>query len=91
MRAEYVRVEVVCDRCREALHLCMPVPREVPQPIGCWPGPPSGSVGDGMVRCSVCDRCMLSLSELQGRVEDATRRGWGEHIRHGAVVIRCAG
>jgi hypothetical protein len=86
MNTDYVKVEVYCDRCRDAVSLCMPVPRNVPEPIACSPGGPSGSVGDGMLRCGICGGCM-PLSELRQRVIDETRRGWGQHIRNGAVVI----
>lgn len=87
MTTEYVKVDVFCERCRDAVHLCMPVPRPVPERISCSPGGPSASVGDGMFRCSLCGGC-LPLSELHERVIAETGRGWGQHIRNGAVVIR---
>ena len=87
MKSDYVRVEVFCDRCRDHAVLCMPVTCPVPEPIACTPGGPSGAVGgDGMYRCSLCGGA-LPLSDLQERVEDEARRGWGQHIRNGAVVI----
>ena len=91
---QYVKVKLVCERCRSALALCMAVARNVPEPIGCSPGAPVGGSGQGWPFLLSCPSCAASwhmtVSEMQERVNDATRHGWGQHIREGAVVLRCS-
>ena len=93
-RSNYVKVRVVCDRCTQAFPMCFPIERHVPDedlictPGGAPVGPGGGGGGSGLL-CSVCGlRWASGVSELQQMVNDATRRGWGEHMRNGAVVLR---
>lgn len=97
MRADYVKVTLLCDRCRAALDLCVPVERNVPRPLSCSPGVPVGGGGGSAagaesprMACAVCGLSWhMDSSLLMERVNDATRGGWGEHIRNDAVVLHC--
>lgn len=93
MNAAYVKVQLLCDRCREVVDLCVQVKRNVPQPLACSPGGPvsgDGGGGDTDMACAICGLpWRMDTSLLLERVNDATRRGWGEHVRTGAVVLRC--
>jgi hypothetical protein len=93
MRPDYVKVRLVCDRCREVVDLCVQVERNVPDPISCSPGggPVGGAQSGGSsLSCSICGiPWHLDVARLVERVNAETRRGWGEHIRDGAVVLRC--
>lgn len=93
MRATYVKVKLLCDRCRAALDLCVPVERNVPTPLACSPGAPAGGGGAGASSSMSCAVCGVSwhmdASLLMERVQDATRGGWGQHVRDDAVVLRC--
>lgn len=94
MRADYVKVKLLCDRCQAALDLCVPVERNVPTPLSCSPGAPVGGGGGGggssSMSCAVCGLPWhMDSSLLVERVSDATRRGWGEHMRNNAVLLIC--
>jgi hypothetical protein len=88
-----VKVRLLCDRCRKALDLCVPVERHVPAPLACVPGGPvqgGGESGGPGMSCAVCGvPWNATVSDIERLVNDATRRGWGEHIRNGAVLIHC--
>ena len=94
MRADYVKVKLLCDRCRDVMDLCVQVDRNVPEPLSCTPGGgrPVGGAPDGgsSMSCSICGMpWRMDLARLLERVNEETRRGWGEHVRDGAVVLRC--
>jgi hypothetical protein len=94
MRPDYVKVRLLCDRCRKALDLCVQTQRKVPEPLECAPGggvPGGGGGGGGQdMSCAFCGLPWhMDSSLLLERVNDATRRGWGEHMRDGAVVLHC--
>lgn len=74
--------EVVC-RHGNHLKFCLAIARQVPEPLACTPASGSGA-GSG----TPCD-CFTNLdfAELQRRANDATRRGWGEWVPQGAIVI----
>jgi hypothetical protein len=73
---------------RECPAICVRVDREVPLPLHCSPG--GGNVGGETVSASDCP-CggRFDTGDLGRRVADALRRGLGEWIRRGAVVIDC--
>lgn len=89
----YVKVRLVSKRCSSGMELCVPVARNVPQPIACSPGAPISGGGGGQPFTLSCPSCAaswhMSVSEMQERVNDATRYGWGQHVRDGAVVLDC--
>lgn len=95
MQNAFVKVRPMCDRCRNSFDWCFRVERNVPEPLRCSPGSPVGTGGGGVsggddssLRCSVCGlRWAAGISEVQQMVEDATRHGWGQHLRNGAVVL----
>lgn len=90
---QHVKVKLLCTRCQHGMDLCVLVHRNVPQPIACSPGAPISGGGGGnpyLLSCPACGLCwQMSASEMQERVNDKTRRGWGEHVRDGAVVLLC--
>jgi hypothetical protein len=93
MHAAYVKVRLLCERCTRALDLCVRVERNVPEPLACAPGNPvaggTGGGGAGMC-CGVCGASFgFGPGDLGRLVNDATRPGWGEHLRKGAVEIHC--
>lgn len=91
---QYVKVRLVCKRCSSDMELCVAVSRNVPQPIACSPGAPISGGGAGTPFTLSCPSCAaswhMSVGEMQERVNDATRHGWGQHIRDGAVVLYCS-
>jgi len=91
--SQHVKVKLVCKRCHNGMDLCVSVARNVPQPIACSPGAPISGGGGSSPFTLSCPSCaaswQLTVSEMQERVNDATRRGWGEHVRDGAVVLYC--
>lgn len=93
MNAGYVKVKLICERCHQVMDLCVPVARNVPQPIACSPGAPLSGGGGGQPFTLSCPSCAASwcmtLGEMQDKVNDATRRGWGQHMKDGAVVLHC--
>ena len=73
---------------RDCATLCVRVEREVPDPLRCSPG--GGGVGGGGGATSPLDcPCggRFDTTDLGGRVADALRRGLGQWVRLGAVVI----
>ncbi len=87
MIRNYVKSRLSC-RHGQSIDLCVPVEREVPPPLRCSPG--GGSLGGGQWSlCAVCTRLLKDSLVLRELVNDQTRRGWGDHIRAGAVVIGC--
>ena len=91
---QHVKVKLVCKRCQHGMDLCVLVHRNVPQPIACSPGAPISGGGGGVMPYTLsCPSCGLSwrmsVAEMQDRVDDVTRRGWGQHMREGAVVLYC--
>lgn len=92
MRTDYVKVRLLCDRCRDVVDLCVRVERNVPEPLACAPGGAGGGGGAGGsdMSCAVCGLPWhMDTSRLLQRVNDETRRGWGQHVRNGAVVLHC--
>ena len=93
LSGKHVKVKLVCERCRHVMDLCVLVHRNVPQPIECSPGAPISGGGGGNPFTLSCPSCglswQMSVSEMQDRVDDITRRGWGQHVRDGAVVLHC--
>jgi hypothetical protein len=84
----WVKTRIHCIRHnRDTSTICVHVDREVPEPLRCTPG--GGSVGGGGGSSSLDCPCggKFDTLSLQGRVADALRRGLGEWIRLGAVVI----
>lgn len=96
MHNAYVKVRPICRRCQNAFEWCFRVEQNVPDPLRCPPGgAPVGTGGgngggtDADLRCSVCDTpWAVGVSDLQRIVNEAIRRGWGEHVRNGAVVLQ---
>lgn len=85
--ANWVTTIVYCTRHhRNCPPLCLRVDREVPEPLRCSPG--GGGVGGGVAAQPDCP-CggRFDIAELSRRVADALRRGLGEWIRRGAVVV----
>lgn len=85
----WVLTIIRCSRHRKDYPaICVRVEREVPGPLRCTPG--GGSAGGGGGGASQTD-CPCSgrfdTSDLGRRVADALRRGAGEWIRRGAVVV----
>jgi hypothetical protein len=77
-------------RCRHhqisSATFCLRVDREVPGRLRCNPaGGGGGSTLGGLGPCP-CTRD-LDVAELQRRVNEELRRGIGEWVRRGAVVI----
>lgn len=85
----WVRTIVHCTRHhRDCPAICVKVDRQVPARLRCSPG--GGTVGGGggggaSPDCPCGGR--LDISELTRRVNDAMRRGIGDWMRLGAVVI----
>lgn len=90
---QYVKVKLICERCHQVMDLCVAVARNVPQPIACSPGAPMSGGGGGQPFTLCCPSCAASwcmtVGQMQERVNEATRRGWGQHMRDGAVVLHC--
>lgn len=67
--------------------MCVRVEAEVPGPLRCAPG--GGSIGGGgagdVPDCPCGGR--FDIADIARRVADALRRGRGEWVRRGAVVI----
>jgi hypothetical protein len=77
-------------RCR--LHgressFCVHVDREVPKPIRRQPQG-GGSGGGGTLTGCTCSSG-LTGADLARMVTDAVRRGWGQWVKLGAVVLEC--
>jgi len=72
---------------RDTSTICVRVEREVPEPLRCSPGGGSvgGSGGGSPLDCPCGGK--FDTSDLSRRVADALRRGLGEWLRRGAVVI----
>lgn len=67
--------------------MCLRVEREVAEPLRCSPGGGSvGSSGGGSPLDCPCGG-HLDVAELSRRVAELLRRGVGEWIRRGAVVV----
>lgn len=82
----FVHTILRCQRHHSDASLCVNVDREVPEPLRCTPGGGGGgSILGGLSPCT-CG-AGLDLGELRRRVAEAMRRGLGEWIRLGAVVI----
>lgn len=62
--------------------MCLRVEREVAEPLRCSPG---GSSGGSPLDCPCGGH--LDVAELSRRVAELLRRGVGEWIRRGAVVV----
>lgn len=90
---QHVKVRLICESCQHVQKLCVLVHRNVPQRIACSPGGSIVGGGGGnpfILSCPNCNLCWrITASEMQERVDDETRRGWGQHMRDGAVVLRC--
>jgi hypothetical protein len=71
--------------CRHGTHLtfCLAIERHVPESLACTPV--SGSAAGSGTPCECFTN--LDFADLQGRANDATRRGWGEWVSHGKIVI----
>lgn len=83
----WVKTVIRCTRHRkDCPAICVRVECEVPGPLRCSPG--GGQVGAGPVGPMDCP-CggSFDTSDLSRRVADALRRGLGEWLRRGAVVI----
>lgn len=85
----FVKTIVRCrsHRC-ESNEFCLRVDTEVPPPIRCAPGGGGGSGSPtlgGMGPCPCAAR--VEIHDLQQRVMDLLRRGRGEWIRLGAVIV----
>ena len=88
MGSNWVTTIIHCVRHnRDCPAICVRVDREVPGPLRCSPS--GGSVGAagpvGGLDCPCNGR--FDTSDLSRRVADALRRGLGEWIRRGGVVI----
>lgn len=87
----WVTTVVHCVRHnRDCPPICVRVDREVPEPLRCSPG--GGSVGSGTGGATVADcPCggRFDTSDLGQRVADLLRRGLGQWVRRGAVVLDC--
>lgn len=84
-----VSVQIRCDGCGESTSWCVRVSRNVPEPLRCVG---RGGIGGGPsdIRCPTCGRlCFSSTEELEKATERATSGGWGQHLRAGAVQLRC--
>jgi hypothetical protein len=86
----WVRAIVHCTRHhQDCPPLCVRVEAEVPEPLRCSPGGGSPGVGGGAGGGSPDCPCggRFDWSDLGRRVADALRRGRGEWVHRGAVVI----
>jgi hypothetical protein len=84
----YVSAVVRCRTHGKSAPLCVPVDREVPQPLRCSPRGRGGGLTLGSLGPCPCISG-IENSELMQRVNDALRGGIGEWIRNKAVVIEC--
>ncbi len=84
----FVSVRIHC-RCSEIASWCVRIDRNVPEPLRCTPRGGGGG-GATAVLCPRCgQRCFDSPADLEAATNAATRSGWGEWIREGAVVLEC--
>lgn len=68
---------------------CVQVDRNVPDPLRCARG--GGGGGPPEIRCAGCGGpCFRDVAALKSSVEAALRRGWGPHIKAGAVEVECS-
>jgi hypothetical protein len=87
MPANYVQVRIQCRSRSQILDLCVPVNRQVPEPLRCTPGNPVG----GGARLPLCreGEALLAPGRLIEVVDRLTSRGWGEYVRLGYVLVEC--
>lgn len=84
-----VKVHVRCG-CGAVRRFCVPTDRQIPEPLRCPLGSPGGAGGaGGAVRCPKGHPCGLGVSEVRERALRELERGLGEHVREGAIVIKC--
>lgn len=85
----FVNVRLRCDGCTFAMTWCVRVSRNVPEPLRCTPGG-GGRGQDSGIHCPKCGRrCFESVADFEEAVNEATSGGWGQHVKAGAVEIRC--
>lgn len=84
----YTKVRLECRGNHPPILLCVRVERGVPARLRCQPGG-SVSVGGGSPTCPGCSDLLQNGAKLQRVVNDTTRRGWDDHMKAGAVIIRC--
>lgn len=85
----WVSTVVRCQRHgNETGTFCLYVPQEVQGPLRCTP--PGGGGGGGASSVVACPcGTGLTVADLQRRVMDALRRGVGQWVKRGAVVVDC--
>jgi hypothetical protein len=87
---EYANVRVRCKRCGHEMTWCVNVDRNVPEPLRCQPGGGGGGRPSG-IRCGECSApSFRSVDDLRSAVAAALRRGWGPHVKAGAVEVECS-
>jgi hypothetical protein len=83
----YVKAVVRCrDHRSSSATICLRVEREVPEPLRCSPGGGGGGTTLGGFGPCPCTQS-LTITELMRLVNEAMRRGLGQWIKLGAVVI----
>lgn len=89
-RDDFANARVHCRRCGHQMRFCVQIDRGgVPQELRCSLG--GGGGGGSEIRCSGCRApCFRAVDDLKRAVDVALRRGWGPHIRAGAVEIECS-
>lgn len=84
----YTKVRLECGGGGPPISLCVRVERGVPSKLRCTPGGPA-SASNGSDGCPRCADLLTDGGKLREVVNGLTRRGWDDHVKAGAVVIRC--
>lgn len=87
MQPDHVLVRLQCNTRRQEATFCVRVQTGVPAALRCTPSTGAGGGGSSQL-CDEC-RALLQGDKLGQRVQDLVRRGWGDHIKTGAVLVAC--
>ena len=75
--SQHVKVKLVCQRCSSGMELCVPVARNVPQPIACTP--------DGLLRGGSFGGSALGLLAL--RHDPVAREAVAARLGHPVLAM----
>ena len=85
----YALVAVRCRQCGQEMRWGLRVGTSVPESLRCRPEEVTS--GGGLVSCRRClAPCFRGTDQLMDAVDSALSQGWDDHLKEGAILLRCA-